>query len=180
MLEDKLLVWKLRRGDVDALRRIYEKYKDDLLSIATSLLHEVGTGEDIVHDVFVAFAERADRFYLYGSLRRYLITCMVHRIHDTFRSRMYEVTEIERVQPMRTDLQGPAKTVADKETADFLSEGLARLPFQQCEVIVLHLQGDMKFREIADLQGVSINTVQSRYRYGLDKLRSVLSRELME
>ncbi len=38
MLEDKLLVWKLRRGNRDALRVIYEKYRDDLLRIAAGAL----------------------------------------------------------------------------------------------------------------------------------------------
>ena len=36
------------------------------------------------------------------------------------------------------------------------------------------LQAGMKFREIADAQDVSVNTIQSRYRYGLEKLRSLL------
>jgi len=38
----------------------------------------------------------------------------------------------------------------------------------------------MKFREIAGLQGVSINTAKSRYRYGLEKLRTLLSNEREE
>jgi len=46
-------------------------------------------------------------------------------------------------------------------------------------VIVLHLKGGMKFREIAVVQGVSISTVQGRYRYGLDKMRSVLNEEAL-
>ena len=38
MVEDKLLIWKLKHGDKEALRQLYEKYKDDLMTIATSLL----------------------------------------------------------------------------------------------------------------------------------------------
>ncbi|UCD53656.1 MAG: hypothetical protein JSW27_17745 [Phycisphaerales bacterium] len=41
--------------------------------------------------------------------------------------------------------------------------------------MVLHLQVGMKFREIAVSQDVSINTVRSRYRYGLERLRSLLN-----
>ncbi|MHC4476102.1 MAG: hypothetical protein ACYTEL_10680 [Planctomycetota bacterium] len=37
MLEDKLLVWDLKRGKHDALRRIYEKYKNELLALAITL-----------------------------------------------------------------------------------------------------------------------------------------------
>jgi DNA-directed RNA polymerase specialized sigma24 family protein len=55
---------------------------------------------------------------------------------------------------------------------------LIKVPFEQREVIVLHLYGEMKFREIATLQAVSLKTIQSRYRYGLDKLRSILNSEV--
>jgi RNA polymerase sigma-70 factor (ECF subfamily) len=55
---------------------------------------------------------------------------------------------------------------------------MQQLPCEQREVIILHLQSGMRFRAIADSQGVSINTIQSRYRYGLDKLRSLLDFEV--
>ena len=57
---------------------------------------------------------------------------------------------------------------------------MADLPDEQREVVLLRLTADMKFRDIAKLQQVSINTVQGRYRYGLDKLRSVLNGEVDE
>jgi len=43
-----------------------------------------------------------------------------------------------------------------------LNHAIAQLTYEQQEVIMLHLRGDMKFREIASLQGISINTVKSR------------------
>jgi len=38
----------------------------------------------------------------------------------------------------------------------------------------------MKFREIAEMQHISINTTLGRYRYGLDKLGSILNRQVAE
>jgi len=58
-----------------------------------------------------------------------------------------------------------------------LNNVLAQLPYEQREAISMHLQGGMKFKEIAKSQDVSIGTIQSRYRYGLDKLRSILDSE---
>jgi DNA-directed RNA polymerase specialized sigma24 family protein len=46
MVEDKLLIWKFKLGNRDALRRIYEKYKNDLLKLAVALLNDVNTAED--------------------------------------------------------------------------------------------------------------------------------------
>ncbi len=54
---------------------------------------------------------------------------------------------------------------------------MARLPYEQREVFVLRIQGQMKFRQIARVQGVSVNSAYSRYRYALDRLRSLLQEE---
>ena len=80
MLEDRLLVWRYRRGNRDALRRIYEKYKNNLLALAVSLSNDVSLGEDAVHDVFVSFAQMGARLELRGSLKSYLSTCVANRV----------------------------------------------------------------------------------------------------
>ena len=73
MMEDRLLIWKLKRGNREALRRVYEKYHVDLLKLAIALTGEVNAAEDIVHDVFVRFAGAATRISLIGSLKGSLI-----------------------------------------------------------------------------------------------------------
>ena len=62
-----------------------------------------------------------------------------------------------------------------KEESIRISNALVQVPFEQREVVVLHLHGGMKFREIAKLQAVSTKTIQSRYRYGLEKLKTLLN-----
>ena len=78
-MEDSLLIWKLKRGNRDALRQIYEKYRSDLLRVASGLLSEATQAEDTVHDVFVVFVESCRHFKLTGSLRSYLVTCVANR-----------------------------------------------------------------------------------------------------
>jgi hypothetical protein len=56
-MEDKLLVFRCKRGSRDALARIYQKYKRDLLLLAAALLNDSGIAEDVVHDVFVRSEE---------------------------------------------------------------------------------------------------------------------------
>ena len=57
MIEDKLLIWKFQHGSNDALARIYEKYEGYLLTMATALLNNVSTAEDVVHDFLGAFLD---------------------------------------------------------------------------------------------------------------------------
>jgi RNA polymerase sigma-70 factor (ECF subfamily) len=65
-----------------------------------------------------------------------------------------------------------------RELAAKLDAAMAQVPDEQREIIVLHLQSKLPFREIAGLQGISINTAMSRYRYGLERIRSILDGEL--
>ena len=61
MAEDRELVERLCHGDRDALRRIYEKYKDDLLTIASCMLADRADAEDCLHDVFVSLVAGSAR-----------------------------------------------------------------------------------------------------------------------
>jgi len=174
MIKDKILVWKFNRGSKDALRRIYEKYKDDLLGLAITLLRDKSVAEDIVHDVFVSFAQTTGTYHLSGTLKGYLSTCVANRARDRNRLRSAKDTGINVVEAIGSSSDGPMEQAVGSEESGRLKELLDRLPYEQQEVIVLHLHHGMRFREIAGALDISINTVQSRYRYGLDKLRSIL------
>jgi RNA polymerase sigma-70 factor (ECF subfamily) len=178
MLEDKLLVLKCRRGSRDAMRRIYEKYKDYLLTLAKGLSSEQQAAEDIVHDVFVSFARTARQFQLTGSLRSYLATCVSNRVRDKIRARTRRAQALESANPAILDSDNPEHYVIEAEELQRLRQAISQIPYEQREVVMLHLKGDLKFREIAKLQSVSISTIHGRYRYGLDKLRSMLNSEL--
>jgi len=175
MVEDKILVWKFNRGSKDALRRIYEKYKDDLLGLAITLLRDRSLAEDVVHDVFVSFAGTVGTFHLSGTLKGYLSTCVANSARDRNRLRSPRDAGPDVVEAAGSNSDGPMEHAIGHEESDELKDLLARLPYEQREVIVLHLHHGMRFREIAKALGISINTVQSRYRYGLDKLRSILN-----
>jgi RNA polymerase sigma-70 factor (ECF subfamily) len=175
MLEDKLLVWKLKRGNSDALRRIYEKYKDDLLALAIVLSNDRSIAEDVLHDVFVSFAQYAVNLKLQASLKSYLLSCVANRVRSlrSIKSRQKEQTaNAEGVEYASNE---PVKMSILTEQLKQVESALSQLPHQQREVIILHLNSQMRFKEIAQLQGVSINTIQSRYRYGLEKLKSQLN-----
>ncbi|UCG56472.1 MAG: sigma-70 family RNA polymerase sigma factor [Phycisphaerales bacterium] len=175
MIDEKILVWKFNRGSKDALRRLYEKYKDDLLGLAVTLLRDRSLAEDVVHDVFVSFARTTGRFVLSGTLKGYLSTCVANCARDKNRLRSSKDVGLDAAENIESDSGNPVKCAAGCEQARTLQDLLGRLPYEQREIIALHLHQEMRFREIAEALGISINTVQSRYRYGLEKLRSILN-----
>jgi RNA polymerase sigma-70 factor (ECF subfamily) len=125
--------------------------------------------------VFVSFAGTTGTFHLSGSLKGYLSTCVANCARDRNRLRSSQNVGLDAAEAISSDSNGPVEYAIGREQARRLQDLLGHLPYEQREVVVLHLHHEMRFGEIAEALGVSINTVQSRYRYGLDKLRSILN-----
>jgi RNA polymerase sigma-70 factor (ECF subfamily) len=154
-LEDRYLVWRLKRGSAQALCRIYNRYESDLLTLATSLLGRTGQAEDVLQDVFVKFIESIDTFELTGSLKGYLAKCVANRARDYLRTNRGRTSE-----PIADygRAPSPAETAIVDEQRQQLVAALAELPYEQREAVLLHLQGGLKLREIAHVQGVRART----------------------
>jgi RNA polymerase sigma-70 factor, ECF subfamily len=179
VLQDTWLILRFRRGSQEAFCRIYEKYRDNLLRLAVSLLKEKSVGEDIVHEVFAHLIESRHTFVLTGSLKAYLATCVANRARNANRDgRRGGTADSETVAARVSHAQRPDQWAVCSEEFERLRVALLRLSYEQREVVGLHIHGRMTFKEIAATQQVSIKTVQSRYRYALEKLRAMLDGEV--
>ena len=175
MIEDRALVWRFNRGDLDAMRRIYEKHRTSLMRVAAALLRDRNFVEDVVHDVFVSFAQTAGRFELSGSLKAYLSVCVANRARDVNRSQSQRETQCADELDPPTERPDPETQTMSHEMSAAIDSALAGLPEEQREVVVLHLQCELPFRRIAELRGISVNTATSRYRYAVEKLRTAVN-----
>lgn len=149
-----------------------------MLTLAISFLNDKSAAEDVVHDVFVSFAQSAEKLRLNGNLRGYLTTCVANLARDRIRVKHRQAIGLNEVESVSSESNGPLQSLIGDEQLQRLSYAMAQLPYEQREVITMHLQGGMTFMAIAKSQNLSINTIQSRYRYGLDKLRSLLDSEM--
>jgi RNA polymerase sigma factor (sigma-70 family) len=127
--------------------------------------------------VFCKFIESRETFRLAGNLKSLLATCVVNLARDKLRARKLQTCDADEATARCLDTNEPDHDAIFGEQARDLNRAMAQLAYEQREVIMLHLRGGMRFREIAGLQNVSTNTAKSRYRYGLQKLRNLLSDE---
>jgi len=179
MTEDKLLIWKLKRGSSDALRQIYKKYKNNLLKLAVILLNDAAAAEDIVQDVFLNFARLSPAIKHLGNLKGYLTVAVVNQVRNHIRDCKRKNTErLEDSQEVVSKLNRPEQWAILSEQLKLLSKAMAGIPYEQREVITLYMQGETTFRQIVKIQNTSLSTVQGRYRYGIEKLRKLLNHEV--
>ncbi len=177
-MEDKLLIWKFKRGSREALRRIFDKYHSHLLKIAIVLTGNIDTAEDIVQEVFVNFAKSSKHLEPHGSLKNYLVTSTLNSVRNLRRANNRHRTEnLEETEQIASLSRRPDQWAILSEQLEHLSIAMTNLPFEQKEVITLRMEADMPFHKIARMQKTSISTVNARYRYGIEKLRSSLNND---
>jgi len=179
MVEDRLLLWRCKNGKEDALCRVYEKYRTRLLKLANALSNDKDVAEDVVQDVFLSFAQSARRLRVDGNLRAYLATSVANRVRNRLRDdRRRQHVSLDSPEAIASVEKNPQQWVTYSEDMQRVNDALEQIPYEQREVVLLRVHGRMRFKAISKLQNVSINTVQSRYRYAMEKLRVVLREQV--
>ncbi len=166
---DRALFRRLAGGDAQALGTIYDRHGGALFRHAFALTRDTSDAKDLVQATFVRLATAGPA--LLGARRpsnymhRMLRTAWV----DTLRRRA-----VAHEEPIRAD----AATVSGGDPAASIDvrRALSDLPDEQREAVVLHLFDGASFREIAAMTNVSTSTAASRYRLGIERLRSVFGR----
>jgi RNA polymerase sigma factor (sigma-70 family) len=175
---DQLLILALRAGDREAFRLVYERYKGDVLALLAVMLGRQEGAWDLLHDVFVSLAGRAASLPPGSNLKGYLLTAAANRARDYLTRRRETPAPPDVAERMPTAAGSEPWAIASrKEEAVGLRQALLDLPDEQRIVAALRIYGGLTLKEIAEREGVSENTAQSRYRYALEKLRRCALRE---
>jgi RNA polymerase sigma-70 factor (ECF subfamily) len=148
--------------DREQVKRLYEQHSRGLIAYACAFLPGFAAAEDVLHQVF----ERLLRggIEIEGSPIPYLYRAVRNAALNDVRKRSRDVTLDD------AWLEGPPGM---GEGAIVLQSALQQLPTEQREVITLHIWGQMTFEEVATTLGIPAKTAESRYRYGLSKLKDV-------
>jgi RNA polymerase sigma-70 factor (ECF subfamily) len=152
--------------DYNSLEQLYREAAPPLLAYFRHQPALVGAAEDLLHDTFVQALKHRGRLDSAVSPRAYLFGIARHVGLDALR-RMnpgVEVTE-----------SFDAADVQPDERLDSMRAAIAELPSLQREALLLRLQQDLSYEEIADVLEVPVGTVRSRLHHAVLRLRHVLN-----
>ena len=152
----------------DRIGRLYDRFAGPLYRYALMILADPEAAADAVHQVFLSVLGGAGA--VMDDEERYLRRAVRNACYSALRGRRREIVSgdaplLEAVDP-RADR--PDERLA-------IEQAMRVLPAEQREVIHLKVCEGWTFQEIANLGDDSINTVASRYRYAMDKMRERLS-----
>jgi RNA polymerase sigma-70 factor, ECF subfamily len=185
-MSDKELLVKYRKGDVDALERLVERHRRVLFNFILNMTRNNDDAEDVFQDVWFKVIRKLE-IYTEQNFCGWLMKIARNTVIDKSRKRKPEVSLDEEseqggslLQAMSAKGPGPMKEAAAGELGDRIRRAADSLPAEQKEVFVMRVQSELSFKEIAKIQGVSINTALARMQYALAKLRTILEDDYKE
>lgn len=159
-------------GDAAAFEALYRRHKDALYRY---LLRGAGTPDqaaEIFQDVWKNLIQARESYRASAPFTAWLFKLGHNRLMDFWRAQRPH-TEVPEDLPA-PESERPDETVTRRADAARLLRALAALPPEQREIIVLREERELTLEEIAEIQGVGRETVKSRLRYALAKLREVV------
>lgn len=168
---DETWILQIAAGDRDALRQLYEAVGDRVYGFALSLVRNPQDAEDVLQETFVRIHTHAKAYRPQGKPLAWIFTIARHLAMDKRRQqgRMQSLSAPDDV----VDLSA----IDRAEHRILLDSLLNHLSAEDRQILILHAVVGMKHREIATVMGWPLNTVLSRYRRALNRLKSIVKEE---
>jgi RNA polymerase sigma-70 factor, ECF subfamily len=185
---DEGLMLRYQKGDVRAFEVILTRHRKPIFNFILRYVGDRAQAEDLLQEVFLRVIKGADAYQRQAKLTTWLYTIARNLCVDASRRgkhrRAYSLD-----MPMNEDAGKDGGTLLDvvadkaagterkaigKELRGRLHAAIGKLSADQREVFLMREFHDLPFKEIAEVVGCPENTVKSRMRYALEKLREEL------
>ncbi|OJF67763.1 hypothetical protein BK026_02620 [Alteromonas sp. V450] len=163
-MNDRELIKQYLNGSDNAFDLFYKKYKDKVFRYALGVLCDYTQAEEVAAISWKKFVEKVET--INGEPGGYLFAILRSKVLDSFRC-----SSINKGDDVCTDDLEAYVGNIDHAELEIVFEELRALPLLQREVVLLKHIGGYTVNEIASLHDVSNETVKSRLRYALEKLR---------
>ena len=175
--DERSLVLRLIEGDEDAFCLFYAAYKNRLIYFAMRFLKSREYAEDIFQDAFAVVWQGRRFINPDASFSAYLYTIVRNRILNQLRDLSNQDKLREQILSQAVNYTNETKDeIIANDLRQFISRALQQLTPRQREIFQMSRERQMSHREIAEVLGISVNTVQESISISLRTLRTYLEK----
>ena len=175
---DESLMLAYAAGDVVAFERLYQRHRGKLYRFLARQLHGNGAlADELFQDVWQRVISARQGWRPDAAFSTWLYRIAHNRLADHWRALQHRPPAPEDADERTErvpDHDTPERQLTEFEERRRLQMALDELPDDQREVILLRLEQELTLEEIGEMTGVGRETVKSRLRYAMDKLRARL------
>ena len=175
---DEVLMLAYADGDSDAFSELYARHRARLFHYLLGQLRDRPLAEELFQDVWQKMINARAGWKPDAAFATWLFRIAHNRLNDHWRAARHRPSAPEDADERTARLADNCtpELLADEQAQRLqLRQALAELPPEQQEVVILRLEQELSLEEIGQITGVGRETVKSRLRYAMDKLRARLS-----
>lgn len=185
---DEMLMVRYQRGERKAFVELVRRHNQPIYNFMLRQVRVPSLAEELTQDVFMRLVQNAAEFkhearfltWLYTIARNLCIDQLRKLSHRRHASLDQPGPEREHGRPLSESLSdhrsdtSAERNAVSSEVRSCIVQALDSLPEDQREVFLLREVANLPFRDIAEITGAGENTVKSRMRYALDRLKDAL------
>jgi RNA polymerase sigma-70 factor (ECF subfamily) len=182
---DESLMLRYRDGDVRAFEVLVNRHRKPIYNFILRFVRDAAQAEDVLQDTFLRVIKGADAYEKQAKFTTWLYTiarnlCVdasrrgKHRKAASLDAPVGDEDGAALIDLVAGSDAGADKHAISRELGVRLKKAIEALPEEQREIFLLREVSDLQFNEIAQIVGCPENTVKSRMRYALEKLREAL------
>lgn len=183
--EERRLVDRARRGDLEAFEELMRRYERQVYNLAYRMAGNYDDANDIASEAFVRVFNAIGRFRGESAFSTWLYRIVTNAFLDERKRRRahptvsledeYEVEGSAFYRQVEDSAPGPSDRAEENETRRLLRHAIGQLPDFQREIVTMYHILDMSYEEITDVTGTPIGTVKSRLNRARLALRDILA-----
>jgi len=171
---DEQLMLSYGAGDAAAFELLYSRHRGPLFRFMLHQVRDHATAEELYQDVWQRVITARQRYSVEAKFSTWLFQIAHNRLTDHWRALQHRPpapADAEERTAREQDPTTPERQLSAFEERRRLQLALEELPEEQREVVLLRLEKELTLEQIGEITGVGRETVKSRLRYALDKLR---------
>jgi len=187
MMHSDSLIARAREGDKNAQGKLVQLWYKRIYNFSYKFFFDHDLAMEVSQKTFISMHKNLAGLQEVARFKSWLYTIAVNYCREETRkkkaSRSFSLHDLNpgegeesyRWEESHHRNENPERQLRHSELSDLLQSCLMQLSQEQREVVIMRVYGEMSFKEISDITGVSINTALGRMRYALINLRKMIN-----
>jgi len=176
--DEDLMMAYAQDNDQQAFASLYARHKGSLYRYCVRMLGNEALGAELFQDAWSKVIKARERYQPTAKFTTYLFHVAHNLVIDQWRKKNPDLVSSEQEEMQGTELVADTNLVAealDAEKREQFRNAVLQLPPLQRDVVLLHYDQGLTLEQIADMDGCGRETIKSRLRYAVKKLKQAIS-----
>jgi RNA polymerase sigma-70 factor (ECF subfamily) len=175
MLSDEELIKKYLKGDEKSLEVLIKRYLKPIYTFSFNFVLNQQDAEDLAQEIFLKMWRNLKKFKKEKNFKSWLFTIAKNTCFDFLRKKKRSLTlNVENLKIIADFTPSPIEIFEKENLMEKLKGEIEKLPFKMKQVMDLYYNSGLNFREISEILGEPVNTIKSRHRRAISRLKKTI------